>query len=74
MIKSLVPYNYKRGTHTFIEAMKRKFYIIGHNPNTVHDAYACLMQGANAIEPDVHYDASKAFYVNQNCFLEGDDL
>jgi len=47
--------------------MKRKFYIIGHNPNTVHDAYACLRLGANAIEPDVHYDEpTKSFYVNHD--------
>jgi hypothetical protein len=35
--------------------MKRKFYIIGHNPNTVRKAIRCLRDGANAIEPDIRY-------------------
>ena len=35
--------------------MKRKFYIIGHNPNTVKKAIKCLKDGANAIEPDIRY-------------------
>ncbi len=35
--------------------MKRKFYIIGHNPNTVRKAIRFLKNGANAIEPDIRY-------------------
>lgn len=35
--------------------MKRKFYIIGHNPNSVAAAMHCLRVGANAIEPDIRY-------------------
>ena len=35
--------------------MKRKFYIIGHNPNSVRNAIRCLKDGANAIEPDIRY-------------------
>jgi hypothetical protein len=35
--------------------MKRKFYIIGQNPNTVWKAMRCLEDGANAIEPDIRY-------------------
>jgi len=35
--------------------MKRKFYIIGHNPNTARNAIRCLKDGANAIEPDIRY-------------------
>ncbi len=35
--------------------MKRKFYIIGHNPNSVGAAIKCLKNGANAIEPDIRY-------------------
>lgn len=35
--------------------MARKFYIIGHNPNTAARAIQCLRQGANAIEPDIRY-------------------
>jgi len=31
----------------------RPFYIVGHNPNTVHDAEVALQAGANALEPDV---------------------
>jgi hypothetical protein len=33
----------------------RQFFIIGHNPNKVADAINCLMAGANALEPDVHF-------------------
>lgn len=36
-----------------IPPMKRKFYIIAHNPNTIADAKAFLEAGANALEPDV---------------------
>jgi hypothetical protein len=35
--------------------MKRKFYLIGHNPNSVKNAIQCLKDGANAIEPDIRY-------------------
>jgi hypothetical protein len=35
--------------------MIQKFYIIGHNPNTVPKAIRCLRDGANAIEPDIRY-------------------
>jgi hypothetical protein len=44
----------------------RKFYLIGHNPNSVEDAIACLEAGANALEPDVCYVlADRAFYVHE---------
>lgn len=36
--------------------MKRKFYLIGHNPDTLEDALEQLQAGANALGPDVHYD------------------
>jgi glycerophosphoryl diester phosphodiesterase len=36
--------------------MPRPFYIIGHNPNCVADAIDYLRRGANAIEPDVHFE------------------
>src|SRR5579872_3219632 len=35
---------------------KRQFYIIGHNPNTIDEALANLKAGANALEPDIHFD------------------
>jgi glycerophosphoryl diester phosphodiesterase len=35
--------------------MKRKFYIIGHNPNSARNAILCLKDGANALEPDIRY-------------------
>jgi len=35
--------------------MTRKFYIIGHNPNSVGAAIQCLKDGANALEPDIRY-------------------
>jgi hypothetical protein len=45
--------------------MARKFYIIGHNPNTVQDAIRVLKQGANAIEPDIRYlpEYNEKFFV-----------
>lgn len=44
--------------------MKKKFYIIGHNPNSIEEVKKCLSDGANAIEPDIHYDEKKKeFYV-----------
>lgn len=38
---------------------KQKFYIIGHNPNTLREAEEFLRAGANALEPDICYDATK---------------
>ena len=38
---------------------KQKFYIIGHNPNTLREAEDFLRAGANALEPDICYDATK---------------
>jgi glycerophosphoryl diester phosphodiesterase len=32
----------------------RPFYVVGHNPNTIHDVKAALNEGANALEPDVN--------------------
>lgn len=45
---------------------KRKFYIIAHNPNTLEEAEEFLRAGANALEPDVCFDASRPerFYVS----------
>lgn len=45
---------------------KRKFYVIGHNPNTLAEAEAFLRAGANALEPDICYDAARPerFYVS----------
>ena len=45
---------------------KRKFYIIAHNPNTIREAEEFLKAGANALEPDVCFDAARPerFYVS----------
>jgi hypothetical protein len=44
----------------------RRFYLFGHNPNSVEEATRCLEAGANALEPDVCYDpADRAFYVHE---------
>ena len=40
--------------------IKQHFYIIGHNPNTLADAKEFLANGANALEPDIHYHSNKA--------------
>ncbi len=49
---------------------KRKFYIIAHNPNTLDEAEEFLKAGANALEPDVCFDASKPerFFVSHGTF------
>ncbi|HTY11537.1 MAG TPA: hypothetical protein VMF88_10735 [Bacteroidota bacterium] len=48
--------------------MPRKFYLLGHNPNTVPDAVQCLQDGANGLEPDVYYDSEKPekFFVQES--------
>src|SRR5436309_12293254 len=53
--------------------MPTPFYIIGHNPNFVKDAIACLRDGANAIEPDVQhdFDVDGHFYISE--WAEHDD-
>jgi PLAT/LH2 domain len=45
---------------------KRKFYIIAHNPNTLREAEDFLQAGANALEPDICFDAARPerFYVS----------
>ncbi|CAN5589922.1 hypothetical protein BH10BAC5_BH10BAC5_06930 [soil metagenome] len=50
---------------------KRKFYIIGHNPNSIEEVKECLVKGVNAIEPDVSYhkDLHEKFYVHEDINL-----
>jgi hypothetical protein len=36
---------------------KQKFYILAHNPNTLEEAEDFLKAGANALEPDICFDA-----------------
>ena len=38
---------------------KQKFYILGHNPNTLREAEEFLRAGANALEPDICFDAAR---------------
>jgi hypothetical protein len=46
--------------------MARRFYLIGHNPNSVAAAARCLEAGANAIEPDVCFESARdTFYVHE---------
>lgn len=40
--------------------MRRPFYIIGHNPNTISEVRNCLAAGANGIEPDICHDTDPA--------------
>jgi hypothetical protein len=42
--------------------MKRPFYLIARNPNSVEEAVACLAAGANALEPDVFF-IDNDFYI-----------
>lgn len=47
-------------------AMPRRFYLIGHNPDSVAAAARCLEAGANALEPDVCYEpAEDDFFVHE---------
>jgi hypothetical protein len=48
-----------------LHPQKRKFYIIGHNPNTLKEAEGFLKAGANALEPDIRYrkDLADTWYV-----------
>lgn len=48
--------------------MPKKFYIIGHNPNTLEEAEEYLSNGANGIEPDIcyHPDKPEKFYVHED--------
>jgi len=45
---------------------KQKLYIMGHNPNTLAEAEEFLRAGANALEPDICFDAARPdrFYVS----------
>jgi hypothetical protein len=46
--------------------MPRRFYLTGHNPNSVAAAVRCLEAGANALEPDVCYEPRRdTFYVHE---------
>jgi PLAT/LH2 domain len=46
----------------------RPFYVVGHNPNTFHEAIDDLNNGANALEPDVQVYADHA---DQLCISHG---
>jgi len=49
---------------------KQKFYILGHNPNTLQVAADFLQAGANGLEPDICFDESKPdqFFVSHGGF------
>jgi hypothetical protein len=46
-----------------MERIKRPFFIIGNNPNTIEEAREFLENGANALEPDIVY-AEGQFYIS----------
>jgi hypothetical protein len=45
--------------------MPRPFYIIAHNPNSADEAVLALVNGANALEPDVFWDG-KDFRIEEH--------
>ena len=49
---------------------KQKFYIMGHNPNTLQETADFLKAGANALEPDICFDANLPgqFFVSHGGF------
>jgi hypothetical protein len=56
--------------HGVSNMQKRKFYIMGHNPNTLQEASDFIMAGANTLEPDICYDETKPdkFFVSHGGF------
>ncbi|MEO6550010.1 MAG: PLAT/LH2 domain-containing protein [Ferruginibacter sp.] len=48
-----------------MQRQKRRFYIIGHNPNTIEEAKEYLDNGANALEPDIVHSDGR-FYVSHS--------
>jgi hypothetical protein len=48
--------------------IRRPFYVIAHNPNTLADVAAFLAAGANALEPDVCFvpDHPETYYVSHD--------
>jgi len=46
-----------------MQRLKRPFYIIGHNPNSIEEAKEFLDLGANGLEPDIVHADGK-FYVS----------
>ncbi|HXY70169.1 MAG TPA: hypothetical protein VEH62_12015 [Gemmatimonadales bacterium] len=51
--------------------MPRRFYLVGHNPNSVAAAARCLEAGANALEPDVCFERND-FFVHERIPLVPD--
>lgn len=53
---------------------KQKFYIMGHNPNTLQEAADFMKAGANALEPDICFDEDKPgqFFVSHGGFGSND--
>jgi hypothetical protein len=49
---------------------KQKFYVMGHNPNTLQEAADFMKAGANALEPDICFDADLPgqFFVSHGGF------
>lgn len=45
------------------QKIKRQFYIIGHNPNTIEEAAIYLKNGANGLEPDIVFAEGK-YYIS----------
>src|SRR5206468_10435427 len=50
---------------TMMQRIRRPFYIIGHNPNTLEEAGEYLQLGANALEPDIIIKDNQ-FYVSHS--------
>jgi hypothetical protein len=48
-----------------MQRIRRPFYIIGHNPNTLEEAGEYLQLGANALEPDIIIKDNQ-FYVSHS--------
>jgi hypothetical protein len=62
-------------SNLFIKILQ-KFYIIGHNPNTIGEAVDYLKNGANGIEPDICYveNTNEKFYVYEKLPLIPEEI
>lgn len=51
--------------------VKRKFYAIGHNPNTIEEAGRFMQAGFNALGPDLNFSHGK-YYISHDALPESE--
>src|SRR5713101_2949364 len=53
LVLAAVTANQARAGTVLNGSAPRPFYVVAHNPNTLHDVEVSLQAGANALEPDI---------------------